>query len=296
MFRIGILGSDNSHAQAFAKLCNLPDEEGNYAYDDIRVVAIYGRDDDPKHTEEVAEIGKIELIAKDPKEFLGKVDAVMVVCREGAFHVPEILPFVEAGYPVWIDKPICTTLDDVKKLREACERNNTLITGGSTMKYCKEIVEAATKLSSGEIGATFGGTMQFPGDLSSQYSGLYFYGSHLVEMMLTVFGYNPKSLIASSVKSNRISIIVNYDEFQVTLNYTSHSPASYISVYSEKGGYSTKVDISDIYKRGFSKFREMLVTKEMPLSFDNLVKPIYVLEAILKSLKENREVMIEEIK
>lgn len=28
MFRIGILGSDNSHAPAFAKLCNIPDLGG----------------------------------------------------------------------------------------------------------------------------------------------------------------------------------------------------------------------------------------------------------------------------
>ena len=45
MIRIGILGSDNSHALAFSKLCNIPDENGIYAYEDVRVTAIYGKDD-----------------------------------------------------------------------------------------------------------------------------------------------------------------------------------------------------------------------------------------------------------
>ena len=44
--------------------------------------------------------------------------------------------------------------------------------------------------------------MNFPGDFSNRYEGLYFYGSHLVEMMLTVFGYNPRSLIAAKAAEN----------------------------------------------------------------------------------------------
>ena len=55
MIHIGILGSDNSHALHFAKLCNIPDENGKYTYDDIRITAIYGKDDDPAHTKQVAE-------------------------------------------------------------------------------------------------------------------------------------------------------------------------------------------------------------------------------------------------
>ena len=117
MFRIGILGSDNSHAQHFARLCNVEKVYG----DDVRIVAIYGNDDDPNHTKEVAEKGEIPFIANNPEEFMGKVDAVMVVYRRGSLHVPHILPFIEAGYPVWIDKPITSSPEDIDKLiKQAC--------------------------------------------------------------------------------------------------------------------------------------------------------------------------------
>ena len=122
MYRIGILGSDNSHALMFAKLCNIPDENGNYLYDDARITAIYGYDDDPSHTKEVAEKGNIPMIAQSPEDFDGNVDAVMVVYRRGSLHVPHILPFVEKGYPVWIDKPIAESIEDIEKLRDAVEK------------------------------------------------------------------------------------------------------------------------------------------------------------------------------
>ena len=87
MFRIGILGSDNSHALNFSKMCNIPDENGKYRYEDVRVTVIHGHNDAPEHTRQVAEEGHIPQIASRPEELFGQVDAVMVVHRNGNFHV-----------------------------------------------------------------------------------------------------------------------------------------------------------------------------------------------------------------
>jgi len=295
MIRVGILGSDNSHALHFSKLCNIPDENGNYLYDDIRVTAIYGRDDDPEHTKQVAEEGKIEFIAKDPQEFMGKVDAVMVVYRKGRYHVPEILPFIEAGYPVWIDKPICEDIEDIKKLREACERNNTLITGGSTLKYNHEIVYLKEKLNAGVFKESPGGVFNFPGDFESEYGGVFFYGSHIVEAVCTVFGYDVKSVQVASIGPKKSSVALKYENRMVILNMMGPSKGSHFTVYGHGGTQTVVVNTDIIYKLGFAKFAEMLRTKEMPLSFDNLVKPVYILTAIKKAYEEKREVTLEEV-
>ena len=292
MFKVGILGSDNSHALAFAKLCNIPDEKGKYTYDDIRITAIYGHNDTPEHTKEVAENGKIEFIAEKPEEFFGKVDAVMVVTRDGKFHVPLILPFIEAGYPVWIDKPISASNEDVEILRDACKKHNALITGGSTIKYAYDVLSAKTRIDCKAIGDLLGGNMNFAGSLESPYSGLFFYGCHIVEMMMTVFGYDVKSVLASSVNADKTSIIAKYENFNVTLNIINGLWKYELTLYGTEGIQSSLIDISIIYKQGFDKFAEMLRTKVMPLSFDELVKPVAVIDAINKSLEEKREVEI----
>ena len=291
MFRIGILGSDNSHALAFAKLCNIPDSSGTYLYNDVRITAIYGKDDASEHTAAVAKEGKIEFLAEKPEDFFGKVDAVMVVYRKGSYHIPDILPFVEKGIPVWIDKPICSSPADVEKLKSAWKKGGGLITGGSTIKYNYDILVAKNRIESGFFGNVLGGAMNFPGDFGNIYEGLYFYGSHLIEMMLSVFGYDLKSVIASKTAEDKISVIAKYKDYQVSLNYVN-SPDYFITVYGDEKSLTSQMDISVIYKLGFDKFVEMLRSGKMPLDFERLVKPVYILDAIYKSVNENKEVLI----
>ena len=291
MFRIGILGSDNSHALAFSKLCNIADADGHYLYDDVRITAIYGRDDDPAHTVQVAEEGKIEFIAEKPDDFFGRVDAVMVVYRNGSYHVQDALPFLEKRIPVWIDKPIASSTADIDKLRRAWQKRGGLISGGSTIKYNYDILTAKNRIESGFFGSVLGGCMNFPGDFSNRYEGLYFYGSHLVEMMLTVFGYNPRSLIAAKAAENKISVIVRYDAFQVVLNFVD-SGDYFITVYGDARSLTQQMDISVIYRLGFDKFVDMLRSGRMPLTFDDLVKPVYILDAIYKSVESGGEILL----
>ncbi len=100
-FRIGIIGSDNSHAEVFSKLINIPQaEQGEYLFPDCKVTAIYGQD--MQRTKEVAQRAQIEFIASRLEELMDKVDAAMVVFRDGNLHAEYALPFIKAGIPTWI--------------------------------------------------------------------------------------------------------------------------------------------------------------------------------------------------
>lgn len=293
MFRIGIIGSDNSHALAFAKLVNFPDEKtGNYLFPDCRVTGIFGQES--TRTEEVASKGNIDYIAAKPEDLIGKIDAAMVVFRHGDLHLEYALPFVEKGIPVWIDKPFTIKNDDAKTLIEAAREHHTPITGGSTTKYTPDVMMAknAIESSSSRIGRIKTAVMNFPAELENQYGGIYFYGPHLVEMTLQAFGYNPISVLASE-NNGCVAAIVQYENYQVTMNFIPDNHEYYAVLFGEKGTFIREIDITGSYLNGFEKFAGMLRTGEMPESFEHLYAPVELLNAVAESYKNGVRVNLK---
>ena len=66
MYRIGIIGTENSHAITFAKLLNLPDEQGRYRHEDARIVGVYGPD--MESAQEIVEKTGVSFIADKPED------------------------------------------------------------------------------------------------------------------------------------------------------------------------------------------------------------------------------------
>ena len=132
MYRIGILGSENSHASAFSEIFNKPDENGAFKYPDCHVVAVGGHY--PESNKEVFEKFGLDFIAEKPEDMLGKVDAVMVTARDGKFHPEFARPFVEAGLPMFIDKPFAVDPAEALALVRLAKSKNVPLVGGSSVK------------------------------------------------------------------------------------------------------------------------------------------------------------------
>ena len=116
MFRIGILGTENSHAAAFTKIFNAASADGKFEYPDMKVVMVGGNYPD----QNTALAAKYNLaVADNPLDMLGMVDAIMVTARDGKYHASFARPFIEAGLPVFIDKPITSDPDEARVVRLA---------------------------------------------------------------------------------------------------------------------------------------------------------------------------------
>ena len=292
MIRIGILGSDSSHALAFSKLCNIPDKTtGEYAFPEIRITSIYGHDE--TQATNVALEGQIKTIAATPDEVLESVDAVMILFRDGNLHAPYALPFIRANIPVWIDKPFTVNLQDAQTLLREADKHNSLITGGSTCKYNHDVLHLAEIVKNGTLGNISSGYLNFPGDINSPYNGIHFYGPHMIEMISTIFGYNIKS-ITTTLHNSELICVANYEKMSVVLNFTNTIADSLCLIHGDKKSYVGKINIDDsTYKLGFEKFVEMLKTGKRPISLDKLVAPTILLTAILESLQTGNEIFLD---
>ncbi len=292
MIRIGIIGSDNSHAEAFSKLANIEEERGGQEYPECKVVGIFGLEE--ARTKEVAERGRIQYIAEKPEDLIGKIDAAMVVFRHGDLHAQYALPFIEAGIPTFIDKPFAIKLSDCQSMIDAAEKKDVPITSYSTVRYSQDVVKLAEELKNcGDINC---GASTGPCDFKSIYGGPFFYGTHTIETLLALFGYNIKSISAAENNGNVIAT-TKYDDGKImAVTLLGNAKAAYnVAAYGTKRAVCRFLDISTCYREGFKVFLNMVETGKKPLEYDQLLAPIKFMTCVVKSLNENCEVEYSEV-
>lgn len=93
--------------------------------------------DDPKDTKHVAKAAKIQNIVKNPQDVIGEVDAVVIATDIGGEHVDRVRPFIEAGLPAFIDKPLTDQLDHLQQFA-AWQKQGRPLMSSSCMRYARE--------------------------------------------------------------------------------------------------------------------------------------------------------------
>jgi len=280
MIRIGIVGSDSSHAERFSELCNLKDIPGRAR--GARVVSIYGHD--PERTAQVADAGRIPRIVADPREMLGEVDAVMIVLRHGGLHCEHALPFLEARVPTFVDKPFATTVRDARKMVRAAREHGTPLTSFSTIRYAPQVVEFLKGLK--KIAPLTAGVSAGPGDVHSEYGGFIFYGIHAIEMMQATFGTGVRRVSATYHADNLVATVQYRGDPIVSLQVLHNaSHAFHVAAYGKGGADATVLDLTGCYPAGLRKFLGMVRTGKEPLPHEDMIEAVAIGEAVEKSLK-----------
>lgn len=288
MYRIGIVGSDNSHAERFPELTNLPDVPAEKHVDGAKVVAIFGLD--PKRTEEVATKTRIPKIVADPKEMLGMVDAVMVVFRHGGLHLQYAKPFIEAGIPVFVDKPLAATPKDAEALVELAERTGTPMTSFSTLRFAKGVPEFIKDLET--IGTLRTGIFTSPADRKSEYGGLVFYAIHGSELLLATCGAGVEEVQAAQYGNNVMAVMGHKKGMLLSLNLIASGYGFDMMAYGDKGRKKIEVDASSCYYEGFKMFMEMLRTGKSPIPHAEMIESVRIIDAVERSLQSGKPVKI----
>lgn len=285
--KLAILGVENSHADAFGKLIT----ENPEKYGDVEIIGVYS--EDPAAAERLVQSGYAAYIAKDPHEFLGKADAVAVVARHGDNHLKYALPYVQAGVPCFIDKPFCADLESAKTLAQAAKDAGAPLCGGSCIKFLDELRPLARLVREKE---PVGGTVACPINMDNPYGGFWFYSQHLIELMTTVFGRGVRSVTAfcPDEKENRLTVIFNYGSFDVCGLYNK-SYTYYASVHFADGTvYDARCEnVGYTFETELDEFLSTVRTGKMPESYEELIYPVKLLDAVERSYKEKREVIVE---
>jgi WD40 repeat protein/predicted dehydrogenase len=207
VLRAGIIGLDTSHVIGFTKLLNAETPAEGHA--GCRVVAAYPKGSPdiessvsrvPKYTEEIRELG-VEIVDSIPA-LLEKVDVVLLETNDGRPHLEQVLPVLRAGKPVFVDKPIASSLSDAIVILKAAEHYEVPLFSSSVMRFFPDM----QNVRDGAIGEVTGCDAYSPCPIEPTHPDLFWYGIHGVETLFTVLG--PECESVRRISNDDVELVI----------------------------------------------------------------------------------------
>lgn len=273
--RIGIIGAENSHTVNFGKMFNIDKK-----FSGVEVTHLWGETDE--FASKAAEKGKIPNIVKDPKEMLGKINALIVDHRHAKFHLEAATPFVKAGIPTFVDKPFCYRVEEGKAFLEMARKMGTPVTSFSSIAQSDSTYDIKNQLET--IDGINHVIRYGPVDLDSQYGGVFFYGVHLLQPLMFMFGDDILRVKISRDGKKGSAGLVFKSGLYATLVFKNVASGWETFVETKNGLIELKPRVAESEPgKMYVDIVEMFRTGKEPRSHQSILNEIAVLEAMEKS-------------
>jgi predicted dehydrogenase len=265
MVRIALIGGAGSyHCRVFASLINEYDRRG---YTEAK----FPHFDRPP-------LGGLEVAAiwdPDPE------DARKVAKLATMAHQRRAKPFLEAGIPTFIDKPLSPDPAEAAEIIGVAKRHGTPMMSCSALRYSRELEEARERIAA--IGKIHCATGTAPNELV-------FYGIHALELVHTVLGPGV-AWVQNIGDAERSFVRCAYpDGTSIMLQVLGSGgwPGMHGCFFGESGG--VHLDIQDgagYYGNMLRAFAQMVETRELPIPLDSTLEIIRILAASKRSQEQS---------
>lgn len=286
--RIGIIGAENSHTIGFGKMFNTDKK-----FSGMKVTHVWGETDE--FARNAMEKGNIPNQVKDPKDMLGKIDALIVDHRHPKYHLEPAIPFIMEKIPTFIDKPFCYRAAEGQEFLRLAKDLGTPVTSYSSIAQSDATFDLIEQVKSmEEISQVI---CTGPGDFTSPYGGIFFYGVHIVQPMMYIFG--------EDIEEVKVSRNGNFGN--ASLRFSSGLFATLI-IKEKARGWETFVETPKqlmelkpkVEEKNPSKnyvdMAEMFRTGKEPRTFQSILNCVSVLEALEKAAESERWETVNYIK
>ena len=283
MKKIAILGCENSHADAFLKAIR-----ENEAYRDVEVVGIYSNE--PEATKRLSEQFSVPVL-ENYADAVGKIDGLIITARNGENHYRYAKPYIESGIPMFIDKPITNSEEEAVAFMRELLAHGVRFCGGSSLKQDGTVAQLKADRLAETGGKTLGGYVRAPYDKESEYGGFFFYAQHLVEMVGEIFGRHPLTVTARE-NGDHIHVLFHYEDYDCVGLYCNEKYKYFVSRISETTSDAFTIlsaASKEWFAKEFQEYYELLSGGEQQIDPKDFIVPVFVMNAIVRSLKSGKE-------
>jgi predicted dehydrogenase len=246
--------------------------------------------DDPADAAKVARAAYIPHVVARPEDVLGQVDAVIIPTDKGGEHVARARPFIEAGLPVFVDKPLVDAADDLGQFLRWQQAGKAILST-SCMRYAREFTALRSRLD--EVGQLRLVTITTAKSWER-------YGIHALEAVYPLLRPGAWQSVANTgtVEANVVHAR-HADGIDVVLA----AVADLYGAFGCMGLFGTKSTITERFQDTFYAFKTQLMsfvdylrTGRLPFPFEETVELMKIIIAGIRSRAEGgRTVSLDEI-
>ena len=299
MLKLGIMGMSqgNGHPYSWAAIINgdfnteemdkcgyagipiyLNANKNTLGIDGARVTHIWTQE--RSISEHIAKASLIENVVDDAEEMIGHVDAVLLARDDPENHVQMAKPFINAGVPIFIDKPLAITTEDLAYFSEQ-NKNGKFLMSCSSMRYANEALTVKTEIAT--LGKLELATVVGKKDWTK-------YGIHMLEALFALLD-DPKAISVQHVgESGKDIVVVKFENgFVATVHLFMDIAATFqITLFGQNEW--RQIDI----KNSYSMFKENLTEFVKSVKEGKSRIPFEKTENIIRTLIGAKESLVNE--
>lgn len=283
----GIINGYDPAEMAKCPYAAIPDYMGRQPLDSVRIPGArvtHIWTDDPRDAPKVARASLIGNVVNKPEDVIGEVDAVIIATDDGDDHVSRTRPFVEAGLPVFVDKPMATNRADLAQFLKWHDEG-AVILSTSGMRYMPEMQQAAAhRTDLGELRWTTSFTCKTWER----------YGIHALEAVSPLLGRGFQTVQALSDPQGDIMHITHASGTVLTIGAIHDAYGSFgaVHLYGTKGQLPLRLtDTYAAFRAQLMAFITMLQTGVRPVSMEETAELMRVIIAGRESTNSGGKVV-----
>ena len=289
--KIGMIGLDTSHCEAFTTLLN--DETNEHHVPGAKVVKAF-----PGGSELFSSsYNRIEQITADMKnlgieivdslEAAGEgIDAIMLESVDGRQHLEQFKTLVKFGKPIFIDKPFTCSYPEAKAIADLAAEYNVPVMTASAIRYAAGLSELNKDANKIHTCDTFG-----PMEILDDYPGYFWYGIHTVEMLYSFMGAGCVELKVETSDNLDITIAQWNDGRVATLRGARFDGGGYnfgCTVSTDQGvEFSLTAAEPPFYACLLKKIIPFFQTGKSPIAIEESLETIAFIDAMNESYNNN---------
>lgn len=256
-------------------------DESEFGFEDVKVTHVWSQDMEESNL--LAKAARIPNVVDDRIDMIDQVDGVLIARDDYENHLNISREFLENDLFVFIDKPLCLDIEELKYFKNYMEKGKLMSRSG--MRYATEMDELRSNMDKlGDIKSVKGTVIN---ELDK-------YGIHVLDGIFGVKDFDIET-VECRKGITELLILKTYDEKFIQIEALGGSPLTFqFDFWGEKNRYHAEVrDNFTMFRRMLYRFVRMIREGQS----DSLltVKLMRILIAAELSKEKGKSVRLDEI-